>query len=57
MTVHVDSRRQPSLAGRAVDGRVRELFHRSYAYWRTAESMRGRNESIASAPWKAIAAR
>jgi len=57
VTVYVDDRRQPSLAGRAVDGRVRELFHRSYAYWRTAESMRGRNESIASAPWKAIAAR
>lgn len=44
-------------AGRALDGRVRGLFQRGYAYWRTAESMRGRNESIASAPWNAIAAR
>jgi hypothetical protein len=57
VTVYVDDRRQPSLAGRALDGRVRGLFQRGYAYWRTVESMRGRNESIASAPWNAIAAR
>ena len=45
-------------AGRPVRGMHGvERRQRGYAYWRTAESMRGRNESIAFAPWNAIAAR
>src|ERR1700760_1722862 len=38
-------------------GRGRGLFQRGYAYWRTAVSMRGRNELVAFAPWNATAAR